>query len=180
MCTDQHLNLLLCLQSVSALDVPPPVTRHLGIVVSDLHRRSGHHDERRLPGGGPVVEVIQATCVAHLVQEDVDVLGVEVLEHVVDGELLAKVAAKVAAEAAHLAVHALGEPERHVVAAGVALGAAAVVAVRVVHGAAAGRVALGDAVDVGRVGVQGQVRRVALEQRRVVGRPAEMDTSTDV
>lgn len=156
------------LQAVPALDMPPPVTRHPGVKVSDLGRRASHHDERVLARGLPVVKVVQAVRVAHLVQEDVDVLRVEVLEHVVDWELLAPVAA----EPAHLPVHALAQPQRDVVPPRLALGAPAEVIVRVVEGAAAGGVALGDAVDVGRVAVDVQARRVALEERGVVGRPA--------
>lgn len=148
--------------------MPPPVTRHPRIKVSDFGSRPSHHDEGGLARGLPVVEVVQAVRVAHLVQEDVDVLRVEVVEHVVDGQLLAPVAA----EAAHLPVHALAEPQRDVVAALLALGAPAEVVVRVVEGAAALRVALGDAVDIGRVGVDVQARGVALEERGVVGRPA--------
>lgn len=148
--------------------MPPPVTRHPSIEIGDLGGRAGHHDERVLARGLPVVEVVQAVGVAHLVQEDVDVLRVEVVEHVVDGQLLAPVAA----EAAHLPVHALAQPQRDVVPARLALGAPAEVVVRVVHGAAAGGVALGDAVRVGGVGVDVQARRVALEQGGVVGRPS--------
>lgn len=103
----------------------------------------------------------------HLVQEDVDVLRAEVVEHVVDGQLLAPVAA----EAAHLPVHALAQPQGDVVPARLALGAPAVVVVRVVEGAAALGVALGDSVHVRGLGVEVQARRVALEERRVVGRP---------
>lgn len=148
--------------------MPPPVTRHPRIKVSDFGSRPSHHDERGLARGLPVVEVVQAVRVAHLVQEDVDVLRVEVVEHVVDGQLLAPVAA----EAAHLPVHALAEPQRDVVPPLLALGAPAEVVVRVVEGAAALGVALGDAVHIGRVGVDVQARGVALEERGVVGRPA--------
>lgn len=85
----------------------PPVPGHPLVKLGDLHGGAGKHDEVGHAGGGPVVEVIEGEGVADLVQENVDVLVVHGLEEVLGADALAPVAASTA-------LHALGEPERHV------------------------------------------------------------------
>lgn len=89
----------LLLQVVPALEVPPPIPRHPGIELGDLHGAPRQHDEVGNALWGPVIEVIKRESMADFVEVDVDVLRIDVLHEVLLRDTLAPVAACTAAEA---------------------------------------------------------------------------------
>src|SRR4051794_13210954 len=94
--------------AVAVLQMPPPVTQHPGVELGDLRGRAGLHEEAADAGRGPVVEVVETETMADLVQQDVDVVGVERADEVLAADPLPPVTAGAA-------VHPRGEPQRHVV-----------------------------------------------------------------
>lgn len=106
-------------------------------------------------------------------QQNVNILRAQRPEQVVRPDALAPVSTRAA-------LHPVRQPQRLVVVCGLAGRAATVVAVLVVE-AATGRGALRDAFGVDRVGVDLNVRRVALEQRGVArGPPSDLHRDVGV
>jgi hypothetical protein len=107
---------LLDLEIVSALQMTPPVTQHPDIKLGNLCRTACQHDEVRLAGGSPVIEIldavsaqthlrktrnrltIQAKGMSKLMQVDMDILRVNILHKILLAHALAPVAACAALE----------------------------------------------------------------------------------
>lgn len=96
------------LQAIPTFQIPPPIPHHPPIKVRNLQCAPRLHDEIRHPCRRPVVEVVQRIRVAHLMEQNVDVLRVEIAHEILLSDPLAPVTARAAGKP-------IGQPERDVV-----------------------------------------------------------------
>lgn len=140
----------------------PPITIHPSIKISNFHRRTSKHDEVGNASRSPVVKVVEAKGVTHLVQENVDTARVDIVHEVLTTNLLAPAVTIPA-------LKAISKPQRVVKVAISTTRALAVVAIQVSF-AVATNIALRDAISI-LVGVNVDAIGGTLEQALILDGP---------
>jgi len=85
--------------AVTTLEVSPKISEHPFVEFGDNSGGTGFHDEALVGEGVPVVEVVQGVRVAHLVEQDMDVVLIEQLDEVLATNPLPPIATRAPAEA---------------------------------------------------------------------------------